>query len=260
MTERHERPSLGLIKCIFLFRGSRPVQPHVQKAVLNADRRGAGLGTWGVAGVGFTVVSIDTLGRRCCCEWDLLDCIPELPVLVYLLMGAAVSGCRRFRMPPFLDAAISGCRRFRMPLVVDIVNPGCLCVWMPPAGDVANSGYAAKSGCCSPVRLLTMQPGPKCLARVFDYCTSNHPPRHCTRFSTSLPESATVCSKHGDREESGWLLRAKLRERRTNLSRKHGIQRERRVRNGTSSFSVTTIIIHMNQRKDRSGHLPEEKL
>ncbi len=58
-------------------------------------------------------------------------------------MSAAVSGYRRFWMPPFLDAACCGCYQFWMPPTVDVTNFGFRQLWMPlfgsPSINAANS-------------------------------------------------------------------------------------------------------------------------
>ena len=68
-----------------------------------------------------------------------------------LIMGAAISGYHQLWMPPFLDT-------YRMLPIVD----------------------ATSCGCRHLVRLLIMQPIPKCLTIVPDYLISNDP-RDITR-------------------------------------------------------------------------------
>ena len=111
-------------------------------------------------------------------------------------------------MPPILDAASCGCCQFRMPPIV-----GCLKLWMLLILD------AASRRCCHLVRLLIMQPIPKCLTIVLDYCISSHP-RDIARGYRLPYQKAQQYSASMAIVKSEWLLREKLRKRRTNLFKK----------------------------------------
>jgi len=106
-----------------------------------------------------------------------------------------------------------GCRHFWMPLVVDVANSGCLQLWMPQAVNFASCG------CRHLVRLLTMQPIPKCLTIVLDYSISNHP-RGIARGYQLSHQKAQQYQASMAIVKSERLLREKLRKRRTNLFKK----------------------------------------
>jgi len=128
-----------------------------------------------------------------------------------LIMGVTNSGCRQFWMPPFLDASSCGCCQFRMPLLAS--SCGCLKLWMLPILDVASCE------CYHLVRLLIVQPIPKCLTIVLDYCISNHS-RDIARVYRLPHQKAQQYLASMAIIKSERLLRKKLRKRRTNLFKK----------------------------------------
>lgn len=88
-------------------------------------------------------------------------------------------------------------------------NHGCRHFWIPPVVDASISGYiqdVANCGCRHLVRLLIMQPIPKCLTIVPDYLISNDP-RDITRGYQLSHRQRNSIGRHGDSEKRTAPLR-----------------------------------------------------